>query len=98
MYFDKRSITKIIGIALLYSVYLVFSLTFIYAYFNQNKEVLVLINQYGEADSEMFLLVAVGVLGTYVLFTEFRTVPEEIIQRKDLLIQPKAIIEENSKI
>jgi len=86
------------GIALLYSVYLVFSLTFIYAYFSQSKEVLVLINQYGEADSELILLIAVGVLGTYVLSQEFRTVPEEMIQRRDLLIQPKAVLEENSKI
>ena len=89
MYFDKRATTKIIGIALLYSVYIVFSLTFIYAYFSQSKEVLVLINQYGEADSEMILLIAVGILGTYVLSSEFRAPPIELNQRKDFSLLPK---------
>jgi len=41
-----------------------------------------LINEYGEADSEMLLLIAVGVLGTYVLSTEFRGMSEEMGERK----------------
>jgi len=96
MYFNKRNAARIIGMALLYSVYLVFSLTFVYAYFNQNKEVLILINKYGEADSELALLIAAGILGTYVFSLEFKNSPVE--DRKILLRQTKTAMEDNSTI
>jgi len=76
-----KQYVKVYGVCLLFASFLVMAYTFVLAYNDESKTVLVMIDEKGEADIEMFILIPItAILGTIALIYTIKDEKEELIK------------------